>query len=172
MTEPVLMNDQEIRDSISNMAYSIVRKSPDLSHTFLIGIKTRGVYVAGRLSDKIKEISGVRLKVGELDTRPFRDDIDYEGGNESVMPFNVDGADIIIVDDVLYTGRTMRAAMDAIIEYGRPSSIKISVLIDRGHREYPISADFVGRMIPTSSRETVRMKLREIDGGRDRVIVI
>jgi pyrimidine operon attenuation protein/uracil phosphoribosyltransferase len=171
MKESVLMNEKEVEECIRTLADMIVRRNPSLKNTALLGIQTRGPIVAERIAAQIEEITGVRPNTGSIDTRPFRDDIKFKGKDKSKIPFNVDNMDVILVDDVLYTGRTMRAAMDAVIEHGRPASIRIAILIDRGHREYPITADYVGKVIPTSSKETVRLKVKEIDDGKDRVIV-
>ncbi len=168
----ILMNDQEINDCIKDLANTIILKQEKIKSTEIIGVRTRGVIIAKRLITEINRVIGYKPELGQIDTRPFRDDLDYNGVNETDIPSNIDKKDVILVDDVIYTGRTMRAAMDALMEYGRPQSIRICVLIDRGHREYPIQADYVGRVIPTSSKETIRLNVKEIDNGPDMVVVI
>ena len=141
-----------------------------------MGIRTRGVPIGRRLADSVQGISGVALPVGSLDITLYRDDLMRQPVGpqplvrRTTIPFSIDGRRILLVDDVLYTGRTIRAALDALIDFGRPRSIQLVVLVDRGHRELPIKADYVGKNIPTSPTESVQVRLEEID-GRDEVAI-
>lgn len=163
-----ICDDKELEKIIHRMASQINEKFKDLSNLILIGIYTRGVYISKRIKKKIKQISGSNLKEGILDITLYRDDLTTIAPNpivkQSKLDFPIDDKVIVLVDDVLYTGRTVRAAIDALIDYGRPSRIALAVLVDRGHRELPIQADFVGRTIPTSLNEIVEVKLNEVDG--------
>jgi pyrimidine operon attenuation protein/uracil phosphoribosyltransferase len=140
----------------------------------LVGVRTRGVPIARRLAASLREITGVEVATGALDITLYRDDLMKTAvGPQPIVrrteiPFSIDGRHIVLVDDVLYTGRTIRAALDALIDFGRPSTIQLVVLVDRGHRELPIKADYVGKNVPTSRRETIHVRLAEID-GRDEV---
>ena len=140
----------------------------------LVGVRTRGVPLARRLAASLREITGVEVPTGALDITLYRDDLMKTAvGPQPIVrrteiPFSIDGRHIVLVDDVLYTGRTIRAALDALIDFGRPRTIQLVVLVDRGHRELPIKADYVGKNVPTSRRETVHVRLAEID-GRDEV---
>ncbi|MFC2162099.1 bifunctional pyr operon transcriptional regulator/uracil phosphoribosyltransferase PyrR [Candidatus Altiarchaeota archaeon] len=169
--DTVLMKEADVRSCIRMLADMIVRRNPSVGSLVLLGIRTRGRNVAERVVEQIDEITGVKPLLGFIDPRPYRDDSKYDGEDETDIPFNVDNTIVILIDDVLQSGRTMRAAMDAVVKYGRPASIRVAVLIDRGQREYPITADYVGKVIPTSKNETIRLKLSDIDGGVDKVII-
>jgi pyrimidine operon attenuation protein/uracil phosphoribosyltransferase len=162
-----LMSASEIDRTLVRLAHEILEKTADLSKLAFIGIHRRGAPLAQRLAAKIESIEKTAVPVGALDIRLYRDDLttlsDAPILNESRIPFPVAGRDIILVDDVLYTGRTVRAAMDALFRNGRPSRVQLLVLIDRGHRELPIEARYVGRKVPTSRKEIVEVKLQEID---------
>ncbi|GAB6109294.1 bifunctional pyr operon transcriptional regulator/uracil phosphoribosyltransferase PyrR [Fusibacter bizertensis] len=162
-----LLDDKMIDRSLTRLAHEIIEKNRGIEDLVLIGIKSRGVPLAHRLASKIASIEGNQLPVGELDITLYRDDLSqksYEPDvKRMVLEFEIDGKIVILVDDVIYTGRTVRAAMDAIIDYGRPSSIQLAVLVDRGHRELPIRPDYVGKNVPTSSKEVVKVKLEEMD---------
>ena len=149
------------------LAHEIIEKNKGVDDLVLIGIKSRGVPLAHRLSEKIEKIEGKRLPVGQLDITLYRDDLSPKSYEPDVkgleVDFVIDGKIVILVDDVIYTGRTVRAAMDAIIDFGRPSAIQLAVLVDRGHRELPIRPDYVGKNVPTSSKEIVKVKLEEMD---------
>ncbi|MGT2926991.1 bifunctional pyr operon transcriptional regulator/uracil phosphoribosyltransferase PyrR [Streptococcus cuniculipharyngis] len=162
-----ILDDLTIRRTIVRMTYEIIERHKSLDNVVLVGIKTRGVYIARRIQERIKQSEGLDLPLGELDTRPFRDDVKL-AENTTTMPLDITGKDIILVDDVLYTGRTIRAAIDNLVSLGRPARVGLAVLIDRGHRELPIRADYVGKNVPTSSQEQVIVGMKEID-GQDRV---
>ena len=140
----------------------------------LVGIRSRGVPIAGRIADSIEQIEGVRPPAGILDITLYRDDLSKLSYQPIVrpttMPVDLDGKIVVLVDDVLYTGRTIRAALDAVMDMGRPKAIQLAVLVDRGHRELPIRADYVGKNVPTSSRESVSVQLEDIDGDEKIVI--
>jgi len=140
----------------------------------LVGIRTRGVPLARRLANKIEKIEGVRIPIGSLDITLYRDDLKEREANpvlyDSDLPVGVQDKIIVLVDDVLFTGRTVRAALDALVDYGRPRRIQLAVLVDRGHRELPIRADYVGKNVPTSRRETIAVRVKEID-NEDGVIL-
>lgn len=168
-----LMGADEIRRAFTRMAHEIVERNAGAERVILVGIRTRGVPVAHRVRSMIKQFEGIDVPVGELDITLYRDDI--ESGRPrppapSSIPVDLHDKTIVLTDDVLYTGRTVRAAMDAIIDYGRPRSIQLLVLVDRGHRELPIRADYVGKNIPTSRSELVEVQLSETDAA-DRVLL-
>ncbi len=162
-----LLDDKMIDRSLTRLAHEIIEKNKGIEDIVLIGIKSRGVPLAHRLSSKIEKIEGISLPVGELDITLYRDDLSLKSYEPDVrglqVDFKIDGKIVILVDDVIYTGRTVRAAMDAIIDFGRPSMIQLAVLVDRGHRELPIRPDYVGKNLPTSSKEVVKVKLEEMD---------
>lgn len=168
------MNANEINRAITRIAHEVLEKNRGASDLAIVGIRTRGVYLAGRLSVKIKEIEGVDVPLGIIDITLYRDDVKSGLSRHAVqkteIPFSLTDKKVILVDDVLYTGRSIRAAIDGLIDLGRPSSIQLAVLIDRGHRELPIRADFVGKNIPTSYDEQVKVMLNEEDGA-DKVVV-
>ncbi|MCX6694724.1 MAG: bifunctional pyr operon transcriptional regulator/uracil phosphoribosyltransferase PyrR [Candidatus Altiarchaeota archaeon] len=167
------MTEQEIREAVNAIAEKIVEDHKTAKKIILVGIITRGVELAGRMAETIQKKHGKSTLVGALDIKPYRDDLKLPEGYKSKtrMPFDVTMKKVILVDDVLYTGRSVRAAMDALIEYGRPSEIHLAVLVDRGHREFPIHADYVGKKIPTASTEKVKVRLKETD-GKDEVVII
>lgn len=151
------------------ITYEIIERNKGVEDLVLVGIKTRGVYLARRMRDRLKEVEKVDVPVGELDITPYRDDRKKDFSQEKIpdlepMDLDITNKNVVLVDDVLYTGRTIRAAMDALIANGRPKSISVAVLVDRGHRELPIKADFVGKNIPTSLNEQVSVNVSEIDG--------
>ena len=159
----IVLDAQTMGRSIRRMAHEIIEKHRDLSQIVLLGIETRGVFLARRLAEEIKTIEGLDVTVAPINIRPFRDDVRTQ--DESALPkVSTFGSDVIIVDDVLFTGRSVRACMDAIIKLGRPASIQVAVLIDRGHRELPIIATIVGKNIPTKSSQRVFVRMTEIDG--------
>ena len=168
MTFKSLLYDENILGrSLKRIAHEILENAEGSENLCLIGIKTRGVPMAKRLSDFIFKIEGVRVPVGILDITLYRDDITAEKDpvvSESHIDFPIEGKDVILVDDVISTGRTARAALDALVDFGRPAKIKLAALVDRGHRELPIRPDFVGKNIPTSKTEIVRVSLMETDG--------
>ncbi|MBP3231083.1 bifunctional pyr operon transcriptional regulator/uracil phosphoribosyltransferase PyrR [Anaerovibrio sp.] len=163
----VLIDEQGMFRALVRIAHEIVEKNKGVKDVILVGIRSRGVPLAHRIADAIENIEGMRPPVGILDITLYRDDLSTLSYQPVVrpttMPVNLDGKIVVLVDDVLYTGRTIRAAMDAIIDMGRPTAIQLSVLIDRGHRELPIRADYVGKNVPTSSKESINVKVHEID---------
>ena len=170
-----VMDHETIRRAIQRMAHEILEKggAQDLA---LIGIRTRGVIVAERLKKAIKEIEGVDVPMGILDITLYRDDLALGGGAKPVVrqtqiDFDINDQRIVLVDDVFFAGRTIRAALDALTDFGRPAKIELAVLVDRGHRELPIRADFVGKNIPTSKSQNVKVLLQETDNAQDEVIV-
>ena len=165
--EKVLFDQDTITRSLKRIAQEILEKNDNLNDVVIIGIKTRGSYLAERLVRLIEVFEGVTVPLGELDITKYRDDITREMKevivNQSTVPMTLNGKTVILVDDVLYTGRTVRAALEAVLEYGRPKNIQLATLIDRGHRELPIRADYVGKNIPTSQKEVVNVYLTELD---------
>jgi len=166
-TKSIVMDAQAIERALVRMTHEILEKNKGALSIALVGIVTRGDQLAMSLAKRIEELEGVRPPVGSLDISFYRDDVAFRIAPEvhrTTIPFSVDGRTIILVDDILYTGRTIRAAMDAIMDYGRPSSIQLAVLVDRGHRELPIRADYVGKNVPSAPSEHVRLFLEEVDG--------
>jgi pyrimidine operon attenuation protein/uracil phosphoribosyltransferase len=168
MTGRRIMTSDDLRRAVVRISHEIVEKQAGASDLVLVGIQRRGVPIARRLSDAIADFEGERLPVGALDITFHRDDLARLGESPVVkgtnLPFEIEGRTVVLVDDVLYTGRTVRAAMDALREFGRPRAVRLAVLVDRGHRELPIRADHVGKNVPTSRDEVVRVRLREVDG--------
>jgi len=175
MPKKILMNPEDIRRTLSRIAHETIERNKATDHLILVGMRTRGVPLAKRLAANIEEFEGLKIPVGALDITPYRDDLaslDVQPLVRSTdIPVNVDGKSIVLVDDVLYTGRSTRAAMDALIDLGRPQSIQLAVLVDRGHRELPIRADYVGKNIPSSRDEEIQVQLVETDGV-DEVTII
>lgn len=164
----VLMDADGVRRVITRIAHEIVERNKGVENIMLVGIRTRGVPLAERVADEIEKIEKVRPPVGVLDITLYRDDLSTMAYQPVVrpteMPVDIGGRTIILVDDVLFTGRTIRSALDALIDMGRPRSIQLAVLVDRGHRELPIRADYVGKNVPTAARECVSVLLSELDG--------
>lgn len=164
----------DIKRALTRIAHEILERNHGTADVVLIGIRTRGVYLAKRLQQEIKIIEGHALSLGILDITLYRDDLGEIGAlpqvRETDLDFDLTGKIVILVDDVLYTGRTVRSALDAIIDFGRPKAIQLAVLIDRGHRELPIKADYVGKNIPTSQKEQVVLRLTETDGLDEAVV--
>lgn len=165
----VLLDEQAIRRALTRIAHEIIEKNKGIEGCVLVGIRTRGIYIARRLAERIQEIEGTSIPVGELDITLYRDDLTKKTEDQeplvkgSDIPTEINNRKVILVDDVLYTGRTVRAALDALVDIGRPSTVQLAVLVDRGHRELPIRADYVGKNIPTSSSEKIVVELAEID---------
>ena len=168
MTGRRIMAAEDVRRAIIRISHEIVEKQAGTDGLVLIGIQRRGVPLAHRIADAIREHEGVTIPVGALDITFYRDDLSLIAQQPVVkgtaIPFDLNGATVILVDDVLYTGRTIRSAMDALIDFGRPQAIRLAVLVDRGHRELPIRADHVGKNVPTSREELVSVSLEETDG--------
>ena len=170
-----IMDQEAIRRAVLRMAHEILEKNKGVDHLALVGIRTRGVVLAERLKDAIKGIEGVDLPVGILDITLYRDDLALAASKplvrETLIDFDITDLTIVLVDDVFYSGRTIRAGLNALMDFGRPASIQLAVLVDRGHRELPIRADFVGKNIPTTRQQDVQVILGESDGKMDEVIV-
>ncbi|MBK8229972.1 MAG: bifunctional pyr operon transcriptional regulator/uracil phosphoribosyltransferase PyrR [Candidatus Eisenbacteria bacterium] len=162
-----IVNDEEMRRAIVRISHEIVERNRGVKDVGLIGIRRRGVPLAERIRDHIQSFEGLEVPVGTLDISLYRDDLQMLAAHPLVrpteIPFAIDDRIIVLVDDVLYTGRTVRAALDAVMDFGRPRVIQLAVLVDRGHRELPIRADYVGKNVPTSRREVVKVKLKETD---------
>jgi len=178
MTEPKstsVMDADKVDRSLTRIAHEIVERHRDVGQVVLVGVRTRGVPLAQRLQRKIGTIEGKELPLGILDINLYRDDITSVGPSailkETIIHFPIDERRVILVDDVLFTGRTVRAALDGLMDFGRPRSIELAVLIDRGHRELPIRADYVGKNVPTGLDEMVQVLLQEED-GRDEVLIV
>jgi pyrimidine operon attenuation protein/uracil phosphoribosyltransferase len=170
-----LMSASEIERTLVRLAHEIVEKSNGSEDLALVGIKRRGVPLAERLGKLISSIEKRPIDTGELDIQFYRDDLTTAGARPTVnagsIGFNVEGRDVVLCDDVLYTGRTIRAALDALFDYGRPRRVQLAVLIDRGHRELPIEATYIGRRVPTSSREIIEVKFHEVDDDEQVLLV-
>jgi pyrimidine operon attenuation protein/uracil phosphoribosyltransferase len=170
------MDADAIRKAIRRISHEIIEQNPDLSGVVIAGIPTRGVEVARRIAEHIEQVEGMRPEMGVVDVSMHRDDLATRGRLTAVekthLPFDLDGRTLVLVDDVLYTGRSCRAAMDAVASFGRPARIQLAVLVDRGHRELPIRPDFVGRNVPTEQSEKIRVRFENIDGVPDSVSVI
>ncbi|SFS84486.1 bifunctional pyr operon transcriptional regulator/uracil phosphoribosyltransferase PyrR [Paenibacillus sp. BC26] len=170
----VIMDETAIRRALTRIAHEIVEKNKGIDNCVLVGIRTRGIYLAQRIADRIHEIEGLPVEVQELDITLYRDD--REAGSSGAAQGNATSVSmknkrVILFDDVLYTGRTIRAAMDALMDCGRPQSIQLAVLVDRGHRELPIRPDYVGKNVPTSKQEQIEVFLQEVDEN-DQVTII
>ena len=168
MTGRRIMAAEDVRRAVIRVSHEIVEKQAGTDGLVLVGIQRRGVPLAHRVADAIREHEGVEVPVGALDITFYRDDLSLIAQQPIVkgtqIPFDLNGSTVVLVDDVLFTGRTIRAAMDALIDFGRPQAIRLAVLVDRGHRELPIRADHVGKNVPTSREEMVRVLLLETDG--------
>jgi len=168
-----VLDEAAVDRALTRIAHEILERNSGARDLAFVGLRTRGVTLAQRLAAKIAKIDGTTLPVGTLDITLYRDDLDMRGApviRGTDIPFSVKDKTVILVDDVLFTGRTIRAALDAIIDFGRPQMIQLATLIDRGHRELPIRPDYVGKNLPTSRRESVAVRLREHD-GEDRVVI-
>ena len=170
MKKKEIVDDVTMKRAITRITYEIIERNKNLDKIVLAGIKTRGVYIAQRIQERLKQLENLDVPLIELDTKAFRDDVKAEQ-DTSVFPIEIDGTDVILVDDVLYTGRTIRAAIDNIVSHGRPARVGLAVLVGRGHRELPIRADYVGKNIPTSESEEIEVLVTEVD-GKDSVNII
>ena len=164
MARKEIIDEITMKRAITRITYEIIERNKELDKLVLIGIKTRGVYLAKRIQERLQQLEGLEIPFGELDTRPCRDD---KQAQEDTTEIDIDitGKDVILVDDVLYTGRTIRAAIDGIVKLGRPARVQLAVLVDRGHRELPIRADYVGKNIPTGRDEEIIVQMSEHDGN-------
>ena len=173
---PQVMDADRMSRALTRIAHEILERNRGLDEIALVGIRTRGVPLARRLGHALHDINGDNVPTGALDITLYRDDLmRHPVGPQPLVrhteiPFSIDDRKILLVDDVLYTGRTIRAALDALIDFGRPRAIQLIVLVDRGHRELPIKADYVGKNLPTSSKQSVQVRLQEIDGADEVVI--
>jgi len=180
-SQRVLLDEESIRRTLSRIAHEIIERNEDLDTVALVGIHTRGVPIAQRIRKLVEERSGEELALGQLDITFHRDDVHVRAGHaprraqplvrDTKLDFDLEGRTVILVDDVLYTGRTIRAAIDALFEYGRPERVQLAVLADRGHRELPIRPDYVGKNLPTTRGQRVQVELMEVDEV-DRVVLI
>ena len=172
----IIMDKDQMERTINRMAHEIIEQNRGIENICFVGIRTRGVPLARRLADYLRLIEGKDIPVGVLDITLYRDDLSMISHQPvikgSELGFEIEGASIILVDDVLYTGRTVRAAIDALLDFGRPQQIQLAVLIDRGHRELPIKADYVGKNVPTSKEEIIKVSFEEIDGEDSVKIVV
>jgi pyrimidine operon attenuation protein/uracil phosphoribosyltransferase len=175
MTKKIIMTPEDIKRSLARIAHEIIERNKSTGHLVLVGMRTRGVPLANRLAAGMEVLEGSKIPVGALDISLYRDDLSSLEQQPAVqhtdIPVDIDDKSIVLVDDVLYTGRSIRAAMDALIDLGRPRSIQLAVLVDRGHRELPIRADYVGKNIPSSRDEEIQVQLMETD-GTDGVVII
>ncbi|HEY7269747.1 MAG TPA: bifunctional pyr operon transcriptional regulator/uracil phosphoribosyltransferase PyrR [Dehalococcoidia bacterium] len=175
MSERVLMTGDDVRRALVRISHEILEAHRGARDLVLVGMRTRGVPIAARLARTIGEIEGEHVPLGSLDISFYRDDLPTRGPSLQVapsdIPTNITGRRVVLVDDVLFTGRSIRAALDALIDYGRPQRIQLAVLVDRGHRELPIRPDYVGKNIPTSQNEEIQVRLQETD-GRDEVAIV
>ncbi|MGZ0049935.1 bifunctional pyr operon transcriptional regulator/uracil phosphoribosyltransferase PyrR [Brevibacillus gelatini] len=167
INKSVIMDEAAIRRALTRIAHEIIERNKGVEDCIIVGIKTRGIYLAKRLVERIEMIENVKVPVGELDITFYRDDLQHKSEDAVLqgaqLPEQITGKTVILVDDVLYTGRTVRAALDALIDSGRPRMIQLAVLVDRGHRELPIRPDFVGKNLPTARTEIVDVQLSEVD---------
>ncbi len=174
MPEKIVMTAEDIRRTLTRIAHEIIERNKGTGDLILVGLRTRGVPIAKRLADIIEQYEKSKPNIGALDFSLYRDDLNGNGKNQvqrTDIPSDINNKPIVLVDDVLHTGRSIRAAMDALIDLGRPRSIQLAILIDRGHREMPIRADYVGKNIPSARHENIQVRLAETD-GRDEVAII
>ncbi len=172
----MIMDQEQIRRALTRIAHEILERNKGIGNVCLVGIRTRGAVLAARLGKAIFEIEGADIPTGVLDINLYRDDLAIISKQpvirQTLIDFDVTDKKVVLVDDVLYTGRTIRAALDALVDLGRPASIQLAVLVDRGHRELPIRADFVGKNVPTALDQAVKVVLSESDDGVDSVVVV
>ncbi|MDF2910420.1 MAG: bifunctional pyr operon transcriptional regulator/uracil phosphoribosyltransferase PyrR [Sporolactobacillus laevolacticus] len=168
LEEKEILDEKAIGRALTRLAHEIIERNEGVDAVVLVGIKTRGIYLANRLAERIEAIEKKKVAVGELDITLYRDDLKQKTDDpkliDSILPVSIESKSVILIDDVLYTGRTIRAAMDALMDIGRPQRIQLAVLIDRGHRELPIRPDYIGKNVPTSKEEEIAVQLNEIDG--------
>lgn len=169
----VIMDESGINRAMTRLAHEIIEKNKGIEDLILVGIRTRGIPFANKLLEKINQIEGKNIPIVTLDITPYRDDLSKDGDNPKLnedFDYDITNKTVILIDDVLYTGRTVRAALDALVDKGRPKKVQLAVLIDRGHREFPIRPDFVGKNVPTSIEEIVKVKFKEIDNESEVII--
>jgi pyrimidine operon attenuation protein / uracil phosphoribosyltransferase len=176
MSEKQILSADDIRRAVTRVAHEIAERNEGVRQVVLVGIRRRGVPLAERIAATLADFEGIRVPVGTLDITLYRDDLRLRGPAPIVrstsIPTDISRKTVVLVDDVLYTGRTVRAALDALTDLGRPARIQLAVLVDRGHRELPIRADFVGKNVPTSGDERVETRLSEVDAGEDGVFIV
>ncbi len=169
-----ILDEHGIRRALVRIAHEIIERNRGLGQVALVGLRSRGDHLARRLAAFLQEIDGTAVPVGAVDVTLYRDDVaqaaSWPQAQRTEIPFSVEGQNVVLVDDVLFTGRSIRAALDSLMDFGRPRTIQLAVLVDRGHRELPIRADYVGKNLPTSRREIVQVLLAETDGV-DRVVI-
>jgi pyrimidine operon attenuation protein/uracil phosphoribosyltransferase len=181
--EVVVLTAEQMLRTTTRIAHEILEKNPGVENLAVVGIHTRGAFLGARIHEVLCEVAGTQFAAGNIDISFYRDDVAARGAvgvipstpqpvvKDTDLPFAIDGATVILVDDVLYTGRTIRAAIDALFDYGRPARVQLAVLVDRGHRELPIRPDYVGKNLPTALRERISVRLRECDGVDEVVLV-
>lgn len=174
MYKKEVVDEVTMKRALTRITYEIIERNKGVQDIVLIGIKTRGIFIAQRIAERLKQLEHIDVPVGELDITLYRDDVNVAEAvpelHSSDIPFSIEGKEVILVDDVLFTGRTIRAALDAVIDLGRPNRISLAVLVDRGHRELPIRADYVGKNIPTALTEEIVVEMEEND-GQDRILI-
>jgi pyrimidine operon attenuation protein/uracil phosphoribosyltransferase len=182
-TETVVLTAEQMSRTITRIAHEILEKNPSAGKLAVVGIHTRGAYLGARIHKLLCEVAGKDFESGDIDISFYRDDVAARGAvgvipntpqpvvKDTHLPFDIDGATVVLVDDVLYTGRTIRAAIDVLFDYGRPSGVQLAVLVDRGHRELPIRPDYVGKNLPTAPRERISVRVDECDGVDEVVLV-
>ena len=181
--EVVVLTAEQMSRTTTRIAHEILEKNPGVENLAVVGIHTRGAFLGTRIHELLCEVAGAQFAAGNIDISFYRDDVAARGAvgvipstpqpvvKDTNLPFTIDGTTVILVDDVLYTGRTIRAAVDALFDYGRPAIVQLAVLVDRGHRELPIRPDYVGKNLPTALRERISVRLRECDGVDEVVLV-
>ena len=165
-----VVNDITMNRAITRITYEIIERNKELNQVVLAGIKTRGVHLAHRIQKRLAQLEQIDIPVAEIDTKPFRDDKKSQEEDTTLIPVDITDRQVILIDDVLYTGRTIRAAIDNLVSHGRPSRVSLAVLVDRGHRELPIRTDYIGKNIPTSRTEEIIVEMTETD-GQDRIFI-
>lgn len=174
-TKAKIIDEAGLERTVTRLAHEILEKNKGADNIVIVGIRTRGEHLAKRIAKKIESVEGASVKIGFLDITLYRDDLlgklEQPQMKGTDILFDISGKDVILIDDVLYTGRTIRAALDGLTDIGRPRTIQLAVLIDRGHRQLPVKADFVGKNVPTSAEESIRVHLKEVD-GEDEVLLM
>ena len=165
-----VVDDITMNRAITRITYEIIERNKELNQVVLAGIKTRGVHLAHRIQKRLAQLEQIDIPVAEIDTKPFRDDKKSQEEDTTLIPVDMTDRQVILIDDVLYTGRTIRAAIDNLVSHGRPSRVSLAVLVDRGHRELPIRTDYIGKNIPTSRTEEIIVEMTETD-GQDRILI-
>ena len=165
-----VLDDITVNRAITRITYEIIERNKELNQVVLAGIKTRGVHLANRIQKRLAQLEQIDIPVAEIDTKPFRDDKKSQEEDTTLIPVDITDRQVILIDDVLYTGRTIRAAIDNLVSHGRPSRVSLAVLVDRGHRELPIRTDYIGKNIPTSRTEEIIVEMTETD-GQDRILI-